>query len=153
MLPSLRRRWTARRSMSTAPPASPMAGNSDWDARWAFPPRSSTPGAYGAGRAVQLQVHHPRQRPDPLNRSNVKAIFRFSLTGRCGRTAACIFVLQGWTVFVIETLSPQNSEKYFSFVSRCIFHFSILYKNKVVLLAEIRAKILIFPLTTHISTR
>lgn len=35
----------------------------------------------------------------PLNRSNAKTFFRFSLTGRCGRTAACDFVLQGWTVF------------------------------------------------------
>ena len=48
---------------------------------------------------------------------------------------------------------PKIPKNIFPFVSRCIFHFSILYKNKVVLLAEIRAKILIFPLTTYISAR
>ena len=90
-----------------------------------FHPEAPRPGPYGAGRTVQLQVHHPRQRPDPLNRSNVKAIFRFSLTGRCGRTAACIFVLQGWTVFAIETLSPQNFENYFSV--RITMYFSFLH--------------------------
>jgi hypothetical protein len=55
----------------------------------------------------------------------VKAIFRFSLTGRCGRTAACIFVLQGWTVFVAETLSSQNFENYFSV--RITMYFSFLH--------------------------
>ncbi len=116
--------WTAPPCMSTAPPALPTAESSGWAARWASPPRSSTPAAPWAGRTVQLQVHHP-ERPDPLNRSNVKAIFRFSLTGRCGRTAACIFVLQGWTVFAAETLSPQNSEKYFSV--RITMYFSFLH--------------------------
>ena len=38
-------RWIRRRCMSTPPPASPTAGSSGWVARWAFPPRSSTPGA------------------------------------------------------------------------------------------------------------
>ena len=36
--------WTAPRSMSMLPPGSPTAANSVWAARWAFPPRSSTPG-------------------------------------------------------------------------------------------------------------
>ena len=31
-----------------------------------FHPEAPRPGPHGAGRAVQLQVHHPRQRPDPL---------------------------------------------------------------------------------------
>ena len=31
--------------VNTAPPASPTAASSAWAARWAFPPRSSTPGA------------------------------------------------------------------------------------------------------------
>ena len=39
------RRWTARRSTSTAPPASPTGASSAWGARWASPPRSCTPAA------------------------------------------------------------------------------------------------------------
>ena len=33
---------------------------------------------------MQLQVHHSRQRPDPLNRSIAKTFFRFFLTGMDG---------------------------------------------------------------------
>ena len=40
-----RAEWTARRSMSTPPPASPTAANSASAARWASPPRSCTPAA------------------------------------------------------------------------------------------------------------
>ena len=36
--------WTARRCTGTPPPASPTAGSSVWAAKWASPPRSSTPG-------------------------------------------------------------------------------------------------------------
>ena len=39
------RRWPARRSTSTAPPASPTGASSGWGARWASPPRSCTPAA------------------------------------------------------------------------------------------------------------
>ena len=88
-----------------------------------FHPEAPRPWPHGAGRAVQLQVHHSRQRPDPLNRSIAKTFFRFFLTGRRGRTAACIFVLQGWTVFVIETLSDQNFENYFSVCAMMYFSF------------------------------
>ena len=88
-----------------------------------FHPEAPRPWPHGAGRAVQLQVHHSRQRPDPLNRSIAKTFFRFFLTGRRGRTAACIFVLQGWTVFATETLSPQNFENYFSVCAMMYFSF------------------------------
>ena len=88
-----------------------------------FHPEAPRPWPHGAGRAVQLQVHHSRQRPDPLNRSIAKTFFRFFLTGRRGRTAACIFVLQGWTVFAIETLSPQNFENYFFVCAMMYFSF------------------------------
>ena len=39
------RRWTARRSTSTAPPVSPTGASSAWGAKWASPPRSCTPAA------------------------------------------------------------------------------------------------------------
>ncbi len=42
--PSSRRQWTVPPSTSTAPPASPTAESSALAARWASPPRSSTPG-------------------------------------------------------------------------------------------------------------
>ena len=58
----------------------------------------------------------------------------------------CIFVLQGWTVLLRKHFHPKILKNIFLFVSRCIFHFSILYKNKVILLAEIRAKNSHFPL-------
>ena len=35
--------WTQRRYISTPPPALPTAASSVWAARWAFPPKNSTP--------------------------------------------------------------------------------------------------------------
>ena len=74
---------------------------------------------------MQLQVHHPRQRPDPLNRSNAKTFFRFFSQAAVEGQRPVFLFLQRWTVFVIETLSPQNFGNYFSV--RITMYFSFLH--------------------------
>ncbi len=47
-------RWTPPPSTGTPPPALPTGGSSAWAARWASPPRSSTPGAPWGCRSCVL---------------------------------------------------------------------------------------------------
>ena len=80
-------------------------------------------GPMGLEELCSYKVHHSRQRPDPLNRSIAKTFFRFFSYRPQWKDSGLYFVLQGWTVFVIETLSVQNFENYFSVCAMMYFSF------------------------------
>ena len=83
-----------------------------------FHPEAPRPWPHGAGRAVQLQVHHSRQRPDPLNRSIAKNIFPFFSYRPPWKDSGLYFCFTGMDCFCIETTSSPEFRKLFF----CSYH-------------------------------
>ena len=147
MLPSLRRRWTARRSMSTAPPASPMAGNSGWGARWAFPPRSSTPVApwgWKSCAATSTSFTAAARSAEPFK---CESYFPFFSYRPLWKDSGLYFCFAGMDCFCSRnTFAPEFRKIFFRSYHDVFFISPFCTKTKSYFLAEIRAKNSHFPL-------
>ena len=111
--------WTARRSMSTPPPASPTAASSAWAARWASPPRSSTPAAPWGCRSCaaintsSMEMGRCGEGNKPLRRFARPFVHLFSsmdcffVENSSVRWFECVFRLCRWSHPSFRR-SPQN---------------------------------------------